>query len=267
MVQAVFPRVEQRTVQGAVVDLVRDAIISGVLEPGERLTESIIAQQMNVSRAPLREALRQLEEEGLVVRQPNRGCSVVDLSEQDIREIFSLRCTLECMAIEWAVANLTPADFAEMRASIEQCRQAIDANDPDRLTRLDMQFHERICARAMHGRLLKAWSTNNGQVRMVINGRFRLLSDYVPKTVLNDHTRLLDAFQRGDVAAAITLTQEVNERVTRETGRLLRSKRTAASQTEHTSSKGLVSPTPLPGEPDHSLGEPDHSLKENHTSG
>ena len=203
----------------------------------------------------MREALRQLEEEGLVVRQPNRGCSVIDLSEQDIREIFSLRCTLECMAIEWAVAHLTPADFAEMRASIEQCRQAIEANDPDRLTRLDMQFHELICARAIHGRLLKAWSTNNGQVRMVINGRFRLLSDYVPRSVISDHTRLLDAFERGDIAAAIALTQEVNERVTKETTQLVRAKRTAASQTEHTSRKGFVGPMPPRSEPDHGQGE------------
>jgi DNA-binding GntR family transcriptional regulator len=248
MVQAVFPRVEQRTVQGAVVDLVRDAIISGVLPPGERLTESTIAQQMNVSRAPLREALRQLEEEGLVVRQPNRGCSVVDLSEQDIQEIFSLRCTLECMAIEWATANLTPADFVEMHANIEDCRLAIDANDPDRLTRLDMQFHEQICARAMHGRLLKAWCTNNGQVRMVINGRFRLLSDYVPKTVISDHTRLLEAFESGDVAAAIALTQEINSRVTRETVRLLRTKRDAASHRVYEPGGGVTKQTPLPGE-------------------
>ena len=229
MIQTVFPRVEQRTVQGAVVDLVRDAIISGVLAPGERLTESTIARQMNVSRAPLREALRQLEEEGLVVRIPNRGCFVVDLSEQDIREIFSLRATLECTAIEWAIANLTPNDIAALRQNIQQCRQAIQADDPDWLTRLDMQFHEYICTRANHHRLLKAWCTNNGQVRMLVNGRFRLLSDYVPETVISDHTAILNALERGDAASTIALTQHINSRVARESVDLLRAKRNGAA--------------------------------------
>jgi DNA-binding GntR family transcriptional regulator len=228
MVQAVFPKVEQRTVQGTVVDLVRDAIISGVLIPGERLTESTIARQMNVSRAPLREALRQLEEEGLVIRIPNRGCFVVDLSEQDIREIFSLRATLECTAIEWATANLTASDIASLRENIQQCRQAIQNGDPDWLTRLDMQFHELLCTRANHRRLLKAWYTNNGQLRMLVNGRFRLLSDYVPETVISDHTAVLAALERGDAAAAIVLTQRINARVARECVELLRSKRNGA---------------------------------------
>ncbi len=192
MERPVFARIEQRTVQGAVVDLVRDAIIGGILAPGERLTESVIAGQMAVSRAPLREALRELEQEGLVVRIPNRGCFVTSFSEHDVTEIFSLRATLECMSIRWAMTNLSADDFATLRSSVEEARQAILANDPDELTRLDMEFHEYICKKAHHGRLLRAWLTNNAQARMLLNSRFRLLSDYTPETVLSDHSKLID---------------------------------------------------------------------------
>jgi DNA-binding GntR family transcriptional regulator len=212
----VFARIEARTVQGTVVDLVRDAIISGVLQPGEKLTESTVARQMEVSRAPLREALRELEQEGLILRVPNRGCVVVSLDERDIAEIFSLRCELECMAIRLAVPNLTAGDFETLRAIIEASRQTIQTLDLDQLTRLDMQFHEYITSRAGHSRLMRAWHTNNHQARMLLNSRFRTLSDYTPETVIPDHTSILDALSRRDTDAAIAITEQISARVVAE---------------------------------------------------
>ncbi len=224
MNQNVFARIEARTVQGTVVDLVRDAIISGVIEPGEKLTESTIARQMAVSRAPLREALRELEQEGLILRIPNRGCVVVSLNEHDIVEIFSLRSMLECMAIRSAIPNLTPDDFETLQTIIDASRQAIQMLDIDELTRLDMQFHEHITNRACHGRLMRAWYTNNYQARMLLNSRFRTLSDYTPETVARDHTSILDALRQGNADAAIAITEQVSARVIRECTQILRNR-------------------------------------------
>ena len=220
----VFARIKARTVQGTVVDLVRDAIISGVIEPGAKLTESTIARQMDVSRAPLREALRELEQEGLILRIPNRGCVVVSLDEHDIVEIFSLRCELECMAIRWAMPNLTAGDFDALQKLIDASSQAIQLLDLDELTRLDMRFHEHITSCSCHSRLMRAWHTNNHQARMLLNGRFRTLSDYTPETVITDHTAILNALRQRDADAAIALTEQVSARVARECTQILRNR-------------------------------------------
>jgi len=225
----VFARIEQRTVQGAVVDVLRDAIISGVLEPGERLTESAIAQQMAVSRAPLREALRQLEQEGLVERIPNRGCFVTQFSEHDVVEVFTLRATLESMAIRLAIPNLTADDFIALHTLIDQSEQAVRLHDLDALTDKDMEFHEYICRKAGHGRLLKAWYTHSAQCRMLLNSRFRTMSDYTPETVVRDHGQILDALQHGDADAAIALTEQISQRVQKECIEIVKRRRQAAT--------------------------------------
>ena len=160
----VFNKIEPRTVHHEVVDLIRDAIISGALEPGEHLTESVMASQMAVSRAPIREALRPLE----------------------------------------------------------AARQAVAAGDLDELTRIDIAFREFICIKAGHSRLLKAWYAQHAQSRMLLNRRFRALSDYTPETVVRDHTQIVNALERRDAAAAIALTKENCARVERECIQILR---------------------------------------------
>lgn len=222
MSHTLFNRIEQRTVQREVVDLLRDAIISGSLQLGEDINEAAIASQMAVSRAPLREALRQLEQEGLILRIPNRGCFVADFTEEDVVEVFSLRAALECMAMQWAAPRLTAGDIANLRQHVELVRQTIAAGDLDELTRMDMQFHEYILSRAGHCRLLKAWYAQSAQARMLLNLRFHMLPDYTPETVAPDHTRIVDALERHDTAAAITLTEEIRDRVQQECIQALR---------------------------------------------
>jgi DNA-binding GntR family transcriptional regulator len=90
-----FDRIQPRTLRAEIVDVLRDAIVSGKLESGEHLKESVIAEQMSVSRIPVREAFQQLEQEGLIVSIPNQGSFVKVFDEKDIREIFTLRGALE----------------------------------------------------------------------------------------------------------------------------------------------------------------------------
>jgi len=224
----VFNRIEQRTVQRTVVDLLREAVISGDLDLGEDINETAIANQMAVSRAPLREALRQLEQEGLIHRIPNRGCFIIDFTEQDVIEVFSLRSTLECMALQWAAPHLTPDDFAALRECVEVARQAIARNSLAELARTDLQFHEHICVRSGHSRLLRAWYGQQAQSLMLMNLRFRVLSDYTPETVVRDHTAIADALARGDADAAIVLTRSISERVQKELIDVLRLRAQAA---------------------------------------
>jgi DNA-binding GntR family transcriptional regulator len=218
----VFTRIEQRSVQQEVVTLIRMAIISGKLKLGQHLTEASLSEQMAVSRIPIREALRQLEQEGLVKRYNNRGCFVTDFSESDVREVISLRSLLECMSIEWAAPRMTAADFAALREMIAEQRQAAKDRDFANLARLDMRFHEFICEKAQHSRLLKEWHSLHAQCQMLLNRRFEILSEYTPETVAKDHTDILDALERQDIAAATLLTKEISARVELECIQILR---------------------------------------------
>jgi DNA-binding GntR family transcriptional regulator len=216
MKQGVFNKIKPSTMKHQVVDLIRDAIIRGDLAPGEHLTEVSLCEQMAVSRAPIREALRQLELDGLVTNFPNRGCFVTEFTEQDVVEVFSMRATLECMAIEWAAPNLSADDFHALRLVIEDQRQAMVTNKLDALTKLDMRFHEYLLIKANNRRLLKAWQEQSNQCQVLMNRRFRTLSNCTPGTVISDHTAILHALEGGDTTAAIRLTKDISQRVQKE---------------------------------------------------
>jgi DNA-binding GntR family transcriptional regulator len=213
MESTIFTRIEQRTVQQEVVDVIRQAIVDGKLELGQHLAEAALSEQMQVSRIPIREALRQLEQEGLVTRYNNRGCFVTDFSNEDVREVFSLRSSLECMSIEWAIPRITAEDIAVLRGMIGEQRRSAHTSDFAGLAQLDMRFHEYICIKAQHSRLLKEWYSLHAQCQMLLNRRFQALSDYTPETVSEDHTRILDAIERGDISTAIELTKTISSRV------------------------------------------------------
>lgn len=208
-----FVKIEPRNMETEIFSRMREAIVSGQIKPGEHLNESDIAKQMAVSRIPVRESLRKLEQEGLIVRLPNKGCFVITFSAQDVREVFSLRAALECMSFEWAIPKMTPRDIQILHTLIENQKQAIHEEDYEALAQLDMQFHEHICIRAGHSRLLKAWYEQHAQCQMLLNLRFRHLAEYTPETVTVDHIRILEAIEAKDVRKAIALTQEISERV------------------------------------------------------
>jgi len=222
METTIFPRIVQHSIEEEILLRLRGAIIGGQFAPGAYLNESEIAKQMGVSRIPIREALKKLEQEGLVVRQPNRGVFVITFSEQDVREVFSLRASLEGMAYEWAIPSLTTEDLAHLRELIAQQGEAVRMKDYGRLAELDMRFHETICIRANHSRLLKAWYEQHAQCQMLLNLRFQHMAEYTPETVRNDHERLVEAIEARDSQGAIQLTQEIAQRVAYECAETLR---------------------------------------------
>jgi DNA-binding GntR family transcriptional regulator len=208
-----FMKIEPRSMEDEILYRMREAIVSGKIEPGAHLNETDIAKQMAVSRIPVREALRKLEQEGLIVRLPNKGCFVITFTEQDIKEVFSLRASLESMAYQWAIPKMTSQDVDKLRELVKNQEQAIQREDYDELARLDMHFHEFICIKADHSRLLKAWYEQHAQCQMLLNLRFRHLAEYTPETVPVDHDRILKAIENKDPQSAIDLTYEISERV------------------------------------------------------
>lgn len=162
--QQIFSPVQQGSLKDAVYTRVRAAILGGEIPAGTRLLEVEMAQSMGVSRAPIREALAHLEQEGLVVSRPNRGTYVAEIfSQQDVHEITTLRSALETMAIGIAAAKIDEAEIECLAELVERMQTAAEGGDLALLADLDNQFHSRLVQAAKHARLYQMWSTLAGQ--------------------------------------------------------------------------------------------------------
>ena len=187
------------------VDRVRtrhsQAIHGGALAPGDRLVETDLATQLGVSRAPVRDALRILEYDGLVTSMGRRGRFVTVLSPQDAWEVYTLRESLEVMAFEIVVGHCPPDVLARADAIIDEMRVAVDAGDRRSLSGLDVRFHRLICETSNHSRLLASWDSMSNLInllsRQVVGTRYDDLN-----VVTERHQLLVDVVRGGDVDAA-----------------------------------------------------------------
>lgn len=186
---------------GEVAVSIRQAIFDGVIKVGDRLGEVEIAQQLDVSRGPVREALVQLRQEGLVSLELHRGASVITLSPSDVLELATLRTTLESFAIERAALLRTEDDLASFRRIIREMTVAVEAADEHRLTQLDIAFHDAVYLAAKHDRLTNAWGTIRSQMLLFLLTRAKANQDYLTIAVA-EHTELLELIESGDATGA-----------------------------------------------------------------
>lgn len=153
-----------------VFESVRGAIISGVLKPGERLMEVQLAEKLGVSRTPIREAIRKLELEGLVIMMPRKGAYVADLSLKDITDVLEIRATLEGLASGLAALRITDEEIRELESIAKQFRQAIVEGDFDKILQGDIDFHDVIFKASRNDKLVQINNNLREQVQ-----RFRIM--------------------------------------------------------------------------------------------
>ncbi|ADB33534.1 transcriptional regulator, GntR family [Kribbella flavida DSM 17836] len=178
----------------------RDAISSGMLQPGDRLREPDLAAQFGTSRAPLREALRQLENEGLVVSSPYRGTVVLGISQVEIEEVIvPIRRTLERFALRHALPKLSAADFEQLQRLVDQMDASKD--DADTITQADLQFHELLMERAEQPHCLQIWQLMQPRIRAYFQRDAKTLTSTARPA--EQHARLLDALRSGDESQAL----------------------------------------------------------------
>ena len=127
-----------------VCETLREAIVDGVLKPGERLMEIQLAEELGVSRTPVREAIRKLELEGFVVMIPRRGTYVADMSIKDINEVYEVRTALDVLAAGLAAERITEEELEQMERLLVQIGEYIEQGDMDKIVEVDSQFHD-IC--------------------------------------------------------------------------------------------------------------------------
>lgn len=176
--------------------MLRAAIVAGKLEPGERLIEERISQELQTSRGPVREALRQLEHEGLVRSVPYRGAVVVGVSEEEVHEVLiPIRLSLERYAFVKAMQRMTDADFAELGKAVWVMEDAARTGDLHRNVEADLGFHETVLTHAGQPHALQIWRSIVPRIRSYFLRyvKFRDLA-----TIADEHRELLSALQTRD---------------------------------------------------------------------
>ena len=157
-------RARRRVLADEVADSIREAILSGRIDLGQRLVEEGLASSLNVSRGPVREALALLAQEGLVRMEHHRGTTVAQLDLNGVHEVYSLRTVLERLAAEWACRNATVEDFERMTAVLQQFDHLSRPVTASSVARLDVAFHDAIFQAAHHERLQRAWLSLRSQI-------------------------------------------------------------------------------------------------------
>jgi DNA-binding GntR family transcriptional regulator len=193
----------RQTLADSITQSLRDAIFDGLFEPGQRLAEAQLASSLKVSRAPVREALACLEQEGLVSRSAGGATTVSELLHEDVEEICSLRLALEALAVRLAILEWNPTVRQELDANI-QATEKIE--DPQQLAQRDLEFHEIIVRAANHGRLLASWLNLRSQIRLIMVQRNLADGDSRRGTV-QGHKELLEAIEARDPAKAVAVLQ------------------------------------------------------------
>ena len=192
-----------RVLSDHIANQVRGAIINDQLKPGQRIVEREIAEAMETSRGPVRDALLLLEQEGLVVRYPHRGTFVTELSLEDAEEIYTLRQAIEGLALEYVLQRATSEDLDGLDEQVQEMAAEVEAGyDLGKATELDLQFHRSLCRISGHGRLLEAWEALSAQTRvLLLTHRRRNPRDFTERAV-DWHRRLVQAIRLGDLDLA-----------------------------------------------------------------
>ena len=136
---------EYLPLRDVVFKTLRQAILTGELQPGERLMEITLANRLGVSRTPVREAIHKLEQEGLVIMMPRRGAQVAQITKKDLIEVLEVRLGLEEMAVRFACERMTDEQLTELCQAADEFSAAIERNDLTALAQADEKFHSLIC--------------------------------------------------------------------------------------------------------------------------
>jgi GntR family transcriptional regulator, rspAB operon transcriptional repressor len=188
-----------------VYELLRRKILEGEYAPGQSLQESRTAEMLRVSRTPVREALRQLEQEGLLVAQGSER-AVRNLTREEFVELYTCRVALERLVADRAASLATEEEIEDMATSIKRARAAVAAGDHARVLSANTSFHDRMVESARMKPLRQLMGTIRGPILVA---RRRLLTDpEVEAAICDEHEEILDAIRRKDVRAA----QELIER-------------------------------------------------------
>ena len=183
---------------GLYTELQKD-ILSGVLPDGSKLTEQAVCKRYNVSRTPVREALRQLEADGLISNIPNRGAYVTGLTRRDISDLFDLRALFEVQAAEWAIKRIGSEDIDRLSESLDFMEFYTLRDDVEKVLSFNSQFHSIIYAGTKNRMIQKTLSIYHTYLKY--SAPHKTYTEESLKAILEEHKAILEAFEARNVAA------------------------------------------------------------------
>ncbi len=194
-----------------VFQTLRGAILRGDLRPGERLMELQLAAKLGVSRTPIREAIRMLEQEGLAITIPRKGAEVAKMTEKDMEDVLCIRCALEELAVRLSCEKMTPEELSELKQAMDEFEEISKGSDITAIAKADVNFHDVLYKSSDNPKLLGL--LNNLREQMY-RYRVEYLKDVsVYPRLIEEHQFLYEALKEKDAekASAFTRTHLENQ--------------------------------------------------------
>lgn len=192
---------EYLPLRDVVFNTLRNAILTGELSPGERLMEIKLADKLGVSRTPIREAIRKLELEGLVVNTPRKGAEVANISSEDLRDVLEVRRSLEVLAISLACDKMTDETLELLHENIDAFKHSIDAKATSDIASVDVTFHDIIYKSTGNNRLIQILNNISEQM-------YRYRFEYIKNKeswnrLVEEHMNIYEAIKNRDKDSAV----------------------------------------------------------------
>jgi DNA-binding GntR family transcriptional regulator len=191
-----------------VFNTLRQAILRGELKPGERLMEIQLANKLGVSRTPIREAIRKLELEGLVLMIPRRGAEVAEITEKSLRDVLEVRAALEELAVDLACDRISAEDIQNLKEAAKEFEAALQGGDVTEYAEADVKFHDIIYLATDNQRLIQLLYNLREQM-------YRYRVEYLKRTemhpiLLAEHEHIIECIEHHDkVAAKVAISTHI----------------------------------------------------------
>ena len=197
---------EYLPLRDVVFNTLREAILRGELKPGERLMEIQLANKLGGSRTPIREAIRKLELEGLVLMIPRKGAEVAQITEKSLRDVLEVRRALENLAVQLACLRMSPQTLADLKAAARAFEEILGGEDVTAVAEADVAFHDVIYMATDNQRLISL--LNNLREQM-----YRYRVEYLKKKechkqLLWEHQEIIRAIEAGEIDVATKITEQ-----------------------------------------------------------
>ncbi len=186
----------RQTLTERIADRLSRLIVNGELAPGTRLVETELATQLHVSRAPIREAIKELEPLGLVTKRSRRGTRVIELSARDVKEIYEVKTMLDGLAARLAAERITDNELTRLQALHQRMQQLVTLGDRDGYARTSREFHEAIIEAGGNGRLIRMYAAMSRQIWWL--GTMVMTRSDRSETSMREHADLLDGLVARD---------------------------------------------------------------------
>ncbi len=189
-----------------IADMIRDRILKGEYEIGAKIKETQIAAELRVSRTPIREAFKQLENEGLIDYIPNRGCFAKGFTQQDVDDIYAVREALERLAVERAVERITDAELRDLEEEWDLMEFYAKKKDAQKVLELNSTFHDRIYASTRSrfmAQVLRSYKSYINKTRKSV-----FYDETYLMAILKEHREILEAIKSRDKERAVRAVSE-----------------------------------------------------------